>query len=263
MSERQVVTVQDATVRQKAIATAVDDDLRRRLLEVLLSPSEPRKMTYEEFLAWADEDTLAEWVASPGEETGEAVMYSPASKRHQSIADFLVSVMRVFVEQHDLGIILSAPFQMKLERGREPDLLFVAHEHLDRLKETYLDGPADLVVEIVSPGPDGVERDRGKKFYEYACGGVPEYWLIDPQAGWAEFYRLEAGHYRPAFSGDKGVYHSEALPGFWLRVEWLWQEPLPDTEMAIWKVLGYKNVVRRLIQAVGIEELRRLLEEAV
>jgi hypothetical protein len=29
--------------------------------------------------------------------------------------------------------------------------------------------------------------------------------------------------------GREGVYHSEALPGFWLRVEWLWQEPLPKT----------------------------------
>lgn len=47
------------------------------------------------------------------------------------------------------------------------------------MKETYLDGPADLVVGIVSP--DSVGRDRGEKFYEYAQGGVPEYWLIDPQ----------------------------------------------------------------------------------
>jgi Uma2 family endonuclease len=169
--------------------------------------------------------------------------------------------MRVFVEQRDLGVVLSAPFQMKLERGREPDLLFVAQEHLERLKETYLDGPADLVVEIVSPGPDSVERDRGKKFYEYAQGGVPEYWLIDPQARWAEFYRLTEEHYRPAFSGEEGVYRSEALPGFWLRVKWLWQEPLPDTEMTLWEILGHESVLRRLAQVVGIEELRRLLRE--
>jgi Uma2 family endonuclease len=39
----------------------------------------------------------------------------------------------------------------------------------DTLKETYLDGPADLVVEIVSP--DSVGRDRGDKFYKYAQGG--------------------------------------------------------------------------------------------
>ncbi len=179
------------------------------------------KMTYDEFLEWCDEDTLAEWV------DGEVVMTSPASNRHQDISGFLESVLRSFVETRQMGIVRSAPFQMKLQHGREPDLLFVAQEHLGRLKETYLDGPADLAVEIISP--ESVARDRGDKFYEYAQGGVPEYWLIDPQVRWAEFYRLEGPHYRPAFSGDEGVYHSEALPGFWLRVEWLWQEPLPKT----------------------------------
>jgi len=69
--------------------------LRRRLLDVLLSPAEPPRMSYEEFLQWADEDTLAEWV------DGEIIMTSPASKRHQDIADILTSVLRSFVE-HDL-----------------------------------------------------------------------------------------------------------------------------------------------------------------
>jgi len=244
MGEREVVTSQGEALGREAIATVLADDLRRRLLEVLVAAAKPREMTYEEFLAWADEDTLAEWV------DGEVVMYSPASRRHQSIADFLVSVMRIFVEQRDLGMVLSAPFQMKLEQGREPDLLFVASEHLDRLKETYLDGPADLVVEIISP--ESVARDRGEKFYEYAQGSVREYWLIDPQVKWIEFYRLgEAGFYEVVFSGREGVYHSEVLPGFWLRVEWLWQEPLPAVEDVLLEVGGDAYAHR------WIERLRR------
>ncbi|MFQ6102134.1 MAG: Uma2 family endonuclease [Anaerolineae bacterium] len=70
----------------------LDDDLRRELLEVLLVPPQQHEMTYEEFLAWADEDTLAEWV------DGEVVMYGPASARHQDISGFLQSVLRSFVE---------------------------------------------------------------------------------------------------------------------------------------------------------------------
>lgn len=226
MSEEWVQTVQ----RALAPVTPGDEALRRKLLEVLLSSPRRPKMSYEEFLAWADEDTLAEWV------NGEVAMMPPASKRHQDIVDFLTSVMRAFVEQRELGRVLSAPFQMKLEHGREPDLLFVAREHLGRLKETYLDGPADLVVEIVSP--ESVGRDRGDKFYEYARGGVPEYWLIDPQARWAEFSRLgKAGRYEIVFSGNEGVYRSAALAGFWLRVEWLWQEPLPRV-LDVWKELN-------------------------
>ncbi len=200
-------------------ATTLEETaLRGRLLDVLQSPAPP-KLTYAEFLAWADEDTLAEWV------DGEVIMTSPASRRHQELAGFLEKILGVFVEQRELGIVLSAPFQMKLERGREPDLLFIAHEHLNRLRESFLDGPADLVVEIISP--ESVGRDRGEKFYEYARGGVPEYWLIDPQNEWAEFYHRQGSHYRSSFSGDAGEYTALVLPGFRLRVEWLWQQPLP------------------------------------
>src|SRR5436853_7885944 len=105
----------------------------------------PAKMTYEEFLAQADEDVPAEWV------DGEVILMSPASQRHQVLGDFLTALLRVFVEANHLGMILSAPFQMKLEKrpsGREPDLLFVATARLDLLKDMYLDGPADLAVEI-------------------------------------------------------------------------------------------------------------------
>ncbi len=78
--------------------------------------------------------------------------------------------------------------------------------------------------------------------------------MIDPQARWAEFYRLEAGHYRPAFSGDEGIYRSEALPGFWLRVEWLWQEPLPHPLRALGEIAGVDTkVVERFLQALGGE----------
>jgi Uma2 family endonuclease len=231
-------------------------ELRRRLRETIgeIPRRPPQKqrpepvegMTYEEFLAWADEDTLAEWV------DGEVVKYSPASKQHQLIVGFLEKVLGTFVEQHNLGVVLSAPFQMKLERGREPDLLFVASEHLDRLKETYLDGPADLVVEIISP--ESVGRDRGEKFYEYARGGVPEYWLIDPQMKWADFYRSEGNRYRAAFSGETGEYRALVLPGFWLRVEWLWQEPLPHPLRVLGEIAGVDTeLVERFLRALGGE----------
>jgi Uma2 family endonuclease len=260
MSRQAVATRREgdqAAQHWRAGTATGDDDLHRRLLEVLLTPAERarmtrhlmtlHKMTYEEFLDWADEDTLAEWV------NGEVVMYSPASKRHQQIVSFLEKVLGTFVEQHNLGIVLSAPFQMKLEHGREPDLLFVAREHQNRLKETYLDGPADLVVEIASR--ESVERDRGAKFYEYARGGVPEYWLIDPQMQWAEFYRLEEERYRMTFGGEEGEYRALVLPGFWLRVEWLWQEPLPHHLRALGEIVGLApEVVEQFLQALGGQE---------
>ncbi len=187
-------------------------------------PAPPVKMTYEEFLAWANEDTRAEWVE------GEVVYMSPVSKRHQLLANFLVILFQHFVEAHQLGVVLSAPFQMKTGQnlpGREPDVLFLSKAHLERLKDTYLDGPADLVVEIVSP--ESGARDRGAKFYEYERGGVREYWLIDPLRKQAEFYQLgEDGIYHLATITQDGIYRSAVLKGLEMKVDWLWQEPLPS-----------------------------------
>ncbi|MDH7486272.1 MAG: Uma2 family endonuclease [Anaerolineae bacterium] len=200
----------------------LDDELRLQLLEVLLTPSRPRRMSYEEFLEWCDEDTWAEWV------NGEVVVLSPASEQHQHIRAFLEAVLGIYAQEHGLGRVIGAPFLMRLpeemRRAREPDLLFVAGEHLARLKETYLDGPADLVVEIVSP--ESLSRDRGEKFYEYEQAGIPEYWLIDPRREEAEFYQLDAqGRYRLVLSDAEGVYHSRVLGGFRLHVAWLWRPP--------------------------------------
>lgn len=183
----------------------------------------PAKMTYEEFLARADEDVPAEWV------DGEVVLMSPPSKRHQRLVSFLTALLQHFVEVNQAGVVLLAPFQMKLATrpsGREPGVLFVSGDNLDRLKEMYLDGPADLVVEVVSA--ESRARDRVDKFYEYEQGGVREYWLIDPLSKQAEFYLLgDDGSYHLSAVGSDGEFRSAVLDGLRLKVDWLWQEPLP------------------------------------
>ena len=79
---------------------------------------------------------------------------------------------------------------------------------------------------IQSSSPESKARDRGK-FYEYETGGVQEYWLIDPLRQQAGFHRMgEGGRYHVVLAGAEGVYRSNAVSGFWLQLEWLWQEPL-------------------------------------
>ncbi len=128
------------------------------------------RMTYEEFLAWADEDVHAEW------EDGEVIIFMPPKTRHQDIATFLATLLRLFVDFFRLGEVLTALFEMKAtpnSPAREPDILFVAREHQDRLTEDRLEGPADLIVEFISD--DSVHRDRVRKFYEYQGAGVGEW----------------------------------------------------------------------------------------
>ena len=177
-------------------------------------------LSYDQFVRVVPEGRHLEWV------DGEVVAMSPVSSRHQQIAGFLIALFQHYVEHKRSGIVHFAPFQMKLARsGREPDVMYIAEEHRDRLRRNHLLGPADLVVEIVSP--ESQDRDRVQKLAEYEEDRVPEYWLIDPDRGELAIHFLEeGGRYRLADLGD-GVIRSRVLEGMWIRVEWLWQEPLP------------------------------------
>lgn len=56
---------------------------------------------------------------------------------------------------------------------------------------------------------------------------MKEYWLIDPQRRQVEFYSLGQNRTHHLILPENGVFRSGVLVGFWLRVDWLWQKPLP------------------------------------
>jgi Uma2 family endonuclease len=202
-------------------------------MAVAVSQSGLPKMTFEEFLEWADEDTFAEWV------DGEVTLLTTTAL-HQLISGFLFRAITEFVEAKDLGVVLFAPFLMRLSTrrtGREPDILFIAKDRMDRIRGSWLDGPADLVVEVVSD--ESRKRDREVKFDEYAAAGVREYWLIDALRMQADVFILgPAGHYVPAPVNDQGLIQSVVLDGLTLDVRWLWQDPKPTLKnmLAAWGI---------------------------
>jgi Uma2 family endonuclease len=186
-----------------------------------------KKMSWEEFLVWAPDSKIAEWV------NGEAFIMPPPSVRHQRLIAFLSDLLRWFVRTRNMGEVFFAPLLMKMSHsGREPDILFISNATQHRLRELYLDGPADLVVEVISP--DGRKRDRQEKFREYEEAGVREYWLIDPARQQADFYFLNAsGKYELLPIDSEGIVHSVVLDGLRLKISWLWQEQLPNLESII------------------------------
>jgi len=123
-----------------------------------LSGGSQVEMSYDEFRSWAGEDTLAEWV------DGKVIELMPPAPRHQLISVLLSTVIDWFAGEKNLGLVFATPTEMRIRSGgsyRLPDLLFVNNGHLERVDNARLDGPADLVVEIVSP--DSVSRDRRDK----------------------------------------------------------------------------------------------------
>ena len=150
---------------------------------------------------------------------GELIMPPHPTETHQRIVGDVYVKLRNFVEEHHLGTVRLGPLPVRLWVGkiREPDILFVAREHSDRIGEQAY-GPPDLVVEVLSPGT--WRTDRHEKFSEYAQAGVREYWMVDPDAGAVEVFVLREGAYELLGKWGRGEEaHSEVLAGFKIAVD--------------------------------------------
>lgn len=193
------------------------------------------RMTYQQFLRkYMDRPDRVEWV------DGKVEAMAAVSNWHSELQFFVGGLLRVFVDARHPGFVGGEQYNMKTGAnlpGRSPDLMVVLEPNRHRVKTTHLAGPADLVIEIVSPGAR--KRDREVKYAEYEAGGVREYWVIDPQLKLAEFFQLIDACFSPIPVGEDGIFHSLVLDGLWLDVNWLWQSPLPSTIEIIkrWKII--------------------------
>ncbi len=178
-------------------------------------------VSYEEFLS-GSYGRHAEWIF------GAVIAMSPVSLKHVHLVAFLRALFQTYLELTGGGEVLDDSFVMRSAEdlpGRQPDLQVVLPDRLHYLQENQMAGPANLVVEVVSP--ESVQRDRGEKFREYEQGGVLEYWILDPIRREPLFYlRGDDGlfHNRPP---ENGIYSSAVLAKLQVPVEMLWQDTVP------------------------------------
>ena len=165
---------------------------------------------------WTEEDYFALPDTSRFVELskGELVMPPHPTHTHQQIVGKLYRAIYDFVAERDLGTVQFGPLPVRLWPGkiREPDILFVAKEHSDRIGEQAY-GPPDLVVEVLSPSTR--RTDRLEKTVEYARAGVREYWIVDSHGQTVEVFILREGAYVLLGRWEEGEEaRSEVLAGF-------------------------------------------------
>lgn len=129
---------------------------------------------------------------------------------HQDVVTLLVSRMRIFADEYNLGKVVVAPTDVYLddENVFQPDILFVAKENLVRIERDGIHGPPDLVIEILSP--NNAYHDFTIKFHHYEKHGVKEYFIVDPETKEAVAYSLTDGKFKEAYR-EKGIIRSDIL----------------------------------------------------
>lgn len=133
--------------------------------------------------------------------------------KHQAIIALLYELLTAFLRPLG-GRALFAPLRLQIRPGkqREPDPLLVRDARAPRRQNRFWLG-ADLVVEVVSP--DDPERDTVAKVADYAEAGIPEYWIVDPEAETITVLALQGAGYATHGVFQRGeVATSVLLAGF-------------------------------------------------
>lgn len=143
---------------------------------------------------------------------GELIVSPSPITVHQRFIGNLFVLLRSLIPN---GEVFLAPLDVYLDAANvpQPDIMWVAEGSRCKVGEKRLEGPPDLIVEVLSAGT--ARADRGKKFQLYERHGVREYWLADPEGEYFEIFRLEDGRFvrQGAYGIEDGSFESAVLGG--------------------------------------------------
>ena len=168
---------------------------------------ESLRFTYEDYLLTPD-DRRYELV------DGDLLLTPAPTPYHQRVAGHLFAALLEFVRGRSLGEVIVAPCDVVLSRFDvvQPDILFVRSDRLSIIGEKNIQGPPDLVIEVLSPSTE--DRDRTMKTKLYARSGVRELWIVDPSAKTVEILAGAGSGLRPrAVVGGAEALRTAILPG--------------------------------------------------
>ena len=177
--------------------------------------AEPTRLTYDDYVNFPDDGRRHELL------DGEHIVTPTPVSGHQRVSIRLATALHAFVQQHRLGEVLAAPFDVILSDHDvvEPDLLFVSNERR-AIVQDWVRGAPDLVVEILSPSTRRLDEVTKRHLYDRF--GVREYWIVDLDIDTVKVYRRaeDGGFLRVAELAAEAddALDTPLLPGFSLRL---------------------------------------------
>jgi len=176
--------------------------------------------TWNDFIE-LDEDDPRELVE------GELVEVEVPTRTHERIVAGVIALLSHWAWDRNAGEVLASGYKVRIDerRGIMPDVQFYRRGNLPQGQELGLEqGRPDLVIEVISPSSRS--KDSVRKLHAYAAIGIPEYWLIDPEAHTLERLVLREGAYSivEALEGNT-TFQPDSFEGFTLPLGRLWAEP--------------------------------------
>ncbi|MCY3844469.1 MAG: Uma2 family endonuclease [Acidobacteria bacterium] len=169
--------------------------------------------------------TYKDYCATPDDEryellNGNLMMVPAPNRKHQKVLGRLYIELSRFSQEHELGEVYVAPFDVWLSDTDvvQPDVLFVSRAREHTLTDENVRGAPDLVIEILSPST--ADRDLGYKHDLYGRHGVLEYWIVDPMAETVAVHRQRDGRLELAETFRRGdTLRTALLNGLQLKLD--------------------------------------------
>lgn len=181
------------------------------------------RYTYEDYLKLPEEPCYRYEILE-----GFLVKEPSPSIHHQRVCRKLVAQLLTFFNKFEPeGELFFAPLDVTLTFSNvvQPDILFVSASRREIMREERIDGPCDLVVEIMSP--TNRKKDRLQKMEIYRKAGIPHYWIVDPEENTLEAFGLKDGRYTLVFAGGPGdKFTHPDFPGLDLELDRIFENPV-------------------------------------
>jgi len=148
----------------------------------------PKIITYEEWLTLPEVEGVEEVV------NGEICTMPPNKLIHAYTVENLADLLKAKLDRRTVRVLV-ATFGLVIRREplttRVPDIaVFIRSNVVEQ--DGYIHSAPELVVAVLSPA--NTRSERAAKLKDYESLGVPEVWVVSPEAQTVEVLLLQDGH---------------------------------------------------------------------
>jgi Uma2 family endonuclease len=145
-------------------------------------------LTYEEWLALPEVEGVEEVV------NGEIVKMPPNKIVHAYAVENLADLLKAKLDRRTVRVLVTS-FGLVIRRDplttRAPDIAVFIRSNIVE-QDGYILSAPELIVEVLSPA--NTRAERAEKLKDYESLGVPEVWVVSPEAQTVEILLLRDGH---------------------------------------------------------------------
>jgi Uma2 family endonuclease len=144
-----------------------------------------KNWTVDDYVLLGETDTPCELI------NGDLIKSSAPNPYHQRVSKKLFKLLDR--ASTNFGEVFYAPIDLYIDQKNvfQPDLLVISKPKSSLITNRGIEGPPEIVIEIISPSNVFIDRNTKKK--NYLDFGVQEYWIVDPGNRTLEIYAPQTG----------------------------------------------------------------------